>query len=177
MVRTYYNTPNASKIYGGDSITSPRGQVVKDFCSFQQRKKPQVEREKIRFNTASEQHDKYPDYKNSWNRPKKSDVMPKNDWPNVVDTRRTMIPKFEEEKTFRPTCNTRESHRNYSGNGNLLNLMLKGSDEIDGFITSNRMLRGASAEKSRTRADFTTERSPNARNRNNIMNIGGFENQ
>jgi hypothetical protein len=177
MVRTYYNAPNASKIYGGDSITSPRGQAIKDYCSFQQRKKPQVEREKIRFNTASEQHDKYPDYKNSWNRAKKSDVMPKNDWPNVVDTRRTIIPKFDEEKTFRPTCNTRESYRNYSGNGNLLNLMLKGSDEIDGFITSNRMLRGASAEKSRTRADFTTERSPNANNRKNLINIGGFENQ
>jgi len=174
MVRTYYNAPNAAKIYGGDSITSPRGQVVKDFCSFQQRKKPQPEREKLRFNTASEHQDKYKDYKNSWNRAKKSDVMPKNDWPHVVDTRRTIVPKLEEEKTFRPTCNTRESHRNYSGHGNLLNLMLKGSDQIDGFITSNAMYRAASGEKSRTRLDMTSPRSPTG---NNLLNIEGFENR
>lgn len=176
MVRTYYNQPNAVNIYGGDSITSPRMNHVKDSQNiFQRRKERNVDvprREKVPFfQGKSEAQEKYPNYQKYCQKEKREEVMPKNDWPSIVDTRRTIVPQFKEDKDFKPRCGTGESHRNYNGQGNIQDLMLRSNAELDGFHNSNFLYRGASGEKLRS------EISRSAMKRHEIVSIQGFENE
>ena len=154
MVRTYYNDSNATKIYGGVPILSPRCEPSRENVLFNQRKtKNHIKREKIHFNSKSEAKENFLNPQRNWNKPKQEDIMPVNDWPHVVDTRRTIIPKFEESKTFRPSCNIQQSSRNYNGNGNILSVMLKGDVGIEGFHNSNRLYREGSISKSHRNLD------------------------
>ena len=92
--------------------------------------------------------------------------MPRNDWPSIVDTRRTLVPKFRnEEKDIRPSRVNNESYRNCNGKGNINNLIMKSSAEIEGFHNSNYLYRGASGDKLRSELS----RSPHM-NRHEVLN-------
>lgn len=106
----------------------------------------EIKRENLKFQAKSEVHDKYPDYQKTWRKCDKKEVMPRNDWPHIVDTRRTLVPNLQEKKDFCSHVNTKESHRNYNGKGNLNALIVKGSDDFPGFHNSNHLYRGTSAE-------------------------------
>ena len=53
---------------------------------------------KLFFNTTSEVQDNYVNFQKYCQKEKREDVMPRNDWPSIVDTRRTLVPNFRSLK-------------------------------------------------------------------------------
>ena len=59
----------------------------------------------------------------------------------------------------------------------MMNLMFKGTDEIDGFHNSNHLYRGPDAEKNKTNYSRSPGRSMSRHKMSNLVAIEGFNNE
>lgn len=103
-----------------------------------------------RKNNLSEQRENYLNYQKSWREKfTKQDIIPSNNNHLIADSRRTIHPNIQADTQFRPSVKISESHRNYSGNGNLADLINgNGTSDMEGFHRSNCSVRNSAKNES-----------------------------